>query len=517
MVKPPTSEQLREISASYNLHLSDADIGSFLGLMEGVMASYDRIDQLVEPTPTEPPFKYPRAGGRRPEPEENPLGAWYYRCSIKGAPEGPLSGKRIAIKDNVCVAGLPMMNGTAVLEGYVPEADATIVTRILDAGGEISGKAVCESLCFSGGSHTSDTGPVLNPHDHSRSAGGSSSGSAVLVASGEVEMAIGGDQGGSIRMPAAWCGVYGLKPTHGLVPYTGIFPIELTLDHTGPIAGSVEDTALLLSAIAGEDGLDPRQNGVETTNYLEDLEGGVEGMKIGVLAEGFGWPELSEEDSDETVREASRVFARLGAEVAEVSVPMHRDGIHVWNAIAIEGATALMVDGNSMGTNWKGHYATSLLDAYARGRITRANDLSEIVKLTMLTGRYMQQRYHGRYYAKAQNIARKLAAAYDAALKDYDLLLLPTVPMKATSIPEPGAAREEVVQRALEMIHNTCPFDVVGYPSMSVPCGLSEGLPVGAMLVGGGWTEAKIFRAARAFEASGSYDTPRLEGVERAR
>jgi amidase len=220
------------------------------------------------------------------------------------------------------------------------------------------------------------------------------------VASGEVEMAIGGDQGGSIRMPAAWCGVYGLKPTHGLVPYTGIFPIELTLDHTGPIAGSVEDTALLLSAIAGEDGLDPRQNGVETTDYLEDLEGGVEGMKIGVLAEGFGWPELSEEDSDEAVREASRVFAGLGAEVAEVSVPMHRDGIHVWNAIAIEGATALMVDGNSMGTNWKGHYATSLLDAYARGRITRANDLSETVKLTMLTGRYMQQRYHGRYYAK---------------------------------------------------------------------------------------------------------------------
>jgi amidase len=130
--------------------------------------SYDRIDQLVEPTLEEPPNKYPRAGGHRPEPEENPLGAWYYRCSIKGAPGGLLSGKRIAIKDNVCVAGLPMMNGTAVLEGYVPETDATIVTRILDSGGEISGKAVCESLCFSGGSHTSDTGPVLNPHDHSR-------------------------------------------------------------------------------------------------------------------------------------------------------------------------------------------------------------------------------------------------------------------------------------------------------------------------------------------------------------
>jgi amidase len=170
-----------------------------------------------------------------------------------------------------------------------------------------------------------------------------------------------------------------------------------------------------------------------------------------------------------------------------------------------------------MGTNWKGHYVTSLLNAYARGRITRANDLSETVKLTMLTGRYMQERYHGRYYAKAQNLSRKLAAAYDAALEDYDLLLLPTVPMKATPNPEPDAAREEVVQRALEMIHNTCPLDVVGYPSMTVPCGVSEDLPVGAMLVGGRWSEAKILRAARAFETSGTYDSPLCEGVESAR
>jgi amidase len=132
------------------------------------MASYGRLDQLAEPAPE---VKYPRSGGFRPAPEDNPLNSWYWRCDIGGAEGGPLSGKRVAIKDNVCVAGVPMMNGTAVLEGYVPETDATIVTRILDAGGGILGKAVCESLCFSGGSHTSDTGPVLNPHDRSRSAG----------------------------------------------------------------------------------------------------------------------------------------------------------------------------------------------------------------------------------------------------------------------------------------------------------------------------------------------------------
>src|ERR671928_1696634 len=141
------------------------------------------------------------------------------------------------------------------------EVDATIVTRILDAGGTVIGKTVCEYFCFSGGSHTSAAGPVHNPRKMGYSAGGSSSGSGAVVAAGEVPMAIGGDQGGSIRMPSAFCGIYGMKPTHGLVPYSGIMPIELTLDHTGPMTATVEDNALLLEVLAGPDGLDPRQYG----------------------------------------------------------------------------------------------------------------------------------------------------------------------------------------------------------------------------------------------------------------
>src|SRR5436305_9184303 len=231
MPEKPSIGQLREIAHMYGMHLNDADLESFRGLMGGIFDSYHRIDQLPEPTLA---VRYARTGGYRPIAEENPLNAWYQKCSIKGAASGPLAGKRIAIKDNVCVAGVPMMTGSVVLEGYVPEFDATIVTRILDAGGEIVGKSVCEHLCFSGGSHTSDTGPVLNPHDHTRSAGGSSSGSAALVVTGECDMAIGGDQGGSITIPSCWGGAYGLKPTYGLVPYTGVFPIELTLDHQWP-------------------------------------------------------------------------------------------------------------------------------------------------------------------------------------------------------------------------------------------------------------------------------------------
>jgi amidase len=502
MPAKPTIEHLHAIAQTYGMHLSDADLESFAGLMGAALESYRRIDQLIEPALT---VRHMRSGGYRPPAEENPLNAWYQKCSIKGASSGILAGKRIAIKDNVCVAGVPMMNGSSVLEGYVPEFDATIVTRILDAGGEIVGKAVCEHLCFSGGSHTSDTGPVLNPHDHTRSAGGSSSGSAALVVAGECDMAIGGDQGGSIRIPGAWCGAYGLKPTYGLVPYTGVFPIELTLDHTGPIAATTADVALLLEAIAGEDGLDPRQKDVQVEVYTRALTSDTEGLRIGIVTEGFGWPSLSEQDVDSLVEASARRFSELGAQVSTISIPLHRDGIHIWNGIAVEGATMLMVRGNSMGTNWKGHYSTSLLDTYARGRITRADDLSDTVKLVVLLGQYLQDRYHGRYYAKAQNLARILTKAYDDALQAVDLLVMPTLPMKATRIPSADAPREERVARALEMIANTCPFDVTGHPAMTIPCGLSSGLPVGMMLVGKQWNEATILRAAHAFEEISGY------------
>jgi amidase len=496
-VRKPSIDDLRKAATAFHLTLSPEDLTSFWGLTDGVIASYRRLDELAEPRPL---VKYPRTTGHRPGGEENKLNAWYWKCSIKGAPTGKLAGRKFAIKDNVCVAGIPMMNGTAVLEGYIPDIDATVVARILDAGGEIAGKAVCESLCFSGGSHTSDPMPVHNPHKRGYSAGGSSSGSGALVAAGEVDMAIGGDQGGSIRIPACWCGIVGHKPTYGLVPYTGVFPIELTLDHTGPMARTVADVAVFLEAIAGPDGLDPRQRDVRTDNYTEAIKGSVNGLRLAIVREGFGWEGASEKDVDQMVQDAVHKFERVGAKVTTISLPMHRDGIHVWNAIAVEGATMLMVRGNSMGTNWKGHYTTGLLDVYARGWQSRANDLSETTKLVVMLGQYMQDNYHGRYYAKAQNLARSLRAAYDEALQQADLLVMPTLPMKATPIPPPTASREEYVARALEMIPNTCPFDVTGHPALTVPCGTSNGLPVGMMLVGRHWEDGTVLRAGHAFE-----------------
>ena len=167
------------------------------------------------------------------------------------------------------------------------------------------------------------------------------------------------------------------------------------------------------------------------------------------MSEGFGWEGLSEEDVDAMVFEVAHSFAGIGATVKDISIPWHRDGPAVWQPIANEGATRLMVEGNSMGTNWKGHYLTGLLDVYARGRISRADDLSDTTKLTVLFGHYMQQRYHGRYYAKAQNLARSLKRAYDEALQEHDLLVMPTLPMKATLLPDSDVSREEYTDRGL--------------------------------------------------------------------
>jgi amidase len=503
-IEAPNAEQVLDIASSFGMDLTHEDAQSFVKLMMGLKASYDHLDTLAEPRL---PVKYPRTPGHQPAPAENPYNAWAFKTEIKGAARGKIAGKRVAIKDNICVAGVPMRNGSRVLEGYVPEVDATVVTRILDAGGTILGKTVCEDLCFSGGSHTSKPLPVKNPHKPTHSAGGSSSGSAVVVSVGEADMALGGDQGGSIRMPACWCGIYGLKPTHGLVPYTGVFPIELTLDHCGPMANSVDDVALLLSVIAGPDGLDPRQIGTRTQDYIKAIEQDAKGLRIAVVKEGFGRPE-SEAVVDKTVREASKTFKKLGAEVEEVSVPMHVDGYHIWSAIIVEGSAELMIKGNGFGSNWDGHYTTSLLDAYARGWRSRPNDMAETVKMVLFFGEYVKRYYHGRYYAKAQNLRRSLRQAYDEVLKSHDLMLMPTIPFRATPIPAADCTREEYVTLALNMVTNTSPFDASGHPAINVPCGKADGLPIGMMLIGRRYDDATVLRAAAAFErASGKSST----------
>lgn len=499
-VSLPTPSQLHDVAEQCGLSLTDEDVASFRGLMQGSVDAYNVVAAMPDELPE---VKYPRTPGYRPLPSENPRNAWYRKATVKGAASGKLKGKTVALKDNIMLAGVPMMNGSATLEGYTPDFDATIVTRMLDAGAEIAGKVHCESFCMSGGSHTGATGPVHNPHKMGYSAGGSSSGSGVVVSLGEVDMAIGGDQGGSIRMPASFCGIYGMKPTWGLVPYTGIMPIEIFVDHTGPMTATVADNALLLEVIAGDDGYDPRIKAPKVDDYTKALGGGVSGMKIAVLKEGF--EQVGAEAAvNESVKEAAKRFASMGASVEEISIPMHLLAPAIWTPIGVEGMTQTMMMGDGYGLSRPDLYSTSLMD-FHRGWRGKADALSETTKLFLLLGTYINNNFGPRFYGKAQNISRRLTAAYDQALAKYDLLLLPTTPMKATKLPEPTASREDYIGRAFEMITNTAPFDITHHPAMSLPCGMVDGLPVGLMLVGKHFAESTIYRAAHAFEQAGDW------------
>jgi len=498
-IKRPTLSQMRTMADRFGMSLCDEDLLEYTEIIEPYMQAYDRLDAMPDNLPE---VHYPRSPGYFPDRTENPLNAWYVKTEVRGAPDGKLRGKRIAIKDTICLAGVPMMNGSSIMEGYTPEIDATIVTRMLDEGAVIAGKAHCENFCLSGGSHTNAKGPIHNPWKRGYMAGGSSAGSGALVAAGEVDMAIAGDQGGSIRIPASNCGVYGMKPTHGLVPYTGTMPIEQTIDHLGPITNNVSDNALLLEVLAGEDGLDPRQYKPKTYSYTEALGRGAQGMRIGILSEGFAHPN-SESDVDQCVMAAAERFRELGARVDEVSVPEHYTAMDAWTAITLEGLQDGMMWGNSTGTNYRGLFLPSMTDHMAQWK-GRADELSHSLKACMFVGEHFQRQYRGRFYGKSQNIMRKVNERYHAALKQYDLLLMPTLPIKPQEHPPADCSLSLYVQRAFEMVPNTAPFNG-GLPAMSVPCGLSEGLPIGMQLVGPNYGEMKIYQAAHAFEQSGDW------------
>jgi amidase len=497
MAKPDINElsELRLDAQALGFELSDTELQAIHSYAAVFLKTADRVSQAV------PPVALPKYGHResmRPTASENPLNAWYVTSSIKGAPGGPLAGKKIAIKDNVCVAGLPMMNGSKVFEGFVPSTDATVVTRLLDAGAEISGKSVCESFCMSFGSHTADTGCVLNPFDPTRTTGGSSSGSAALVASGVVDMALGCDEGGSIRVPAAFCGIVGLKPTWGLVPFTGILPLEMTIDHAGPMARTVHDCALMLETLAGPDGLDPRQHAsFESQPYTALLKAGGRGLRIGILKEGFGLPD-GEQDVDALVLDAAHRFERAGAVVSTVSVKEHTT--LAMDCLNLVSAGLAAVARDSMGRNWKGQYQMDVGEFYVKHRRQRAALFPPEMKLWLVMERMLDRTGDGLYYARAQNAALRVRAAYDHALEEVDVLVMPTVAARPPKLPPPNVDFATSLKLSDGAALNTPQFDLTGHPALSVPCGKLNGLPIGMMIVGRIGDDATVLRAGHAFE-----------------
>ena len=497
--KQPTAAQLREVGAELGLDMSDDDyVETLRAYLAPFCEAYAFVGQLAEDLP---PVKYPRTPGYRPEGDDNPYGAWYVKTTVEGAPSGPLAGGTVAVKDTVCLAGVPMMNGASVLEGYVPEVDATIVTCLLDVGATILGKSVCEYFSVAGGSHTSASGLVENPRKAGHTPGGSSSGSAALVGGGEVDMGIGGDQAGSIRIPASFSGVVGMKPTHGLVPYSGIMSMEVSIDHVGPMTANVADNALLLEVLAGPDGYDNRQSGVAADNYTAELERGVEGLRIGIIEEGFGREE-SEDAVDAAVLAAADLLASLGATVERISVPLHNDIGNIFLPMIAEGMVRQFTFGGGVASGAAGFYPPSLIEQInTLGR--RADEWPDTAKALTLLGAWAKQTYGGRIYGRGQNLKTQATAQYAELFEQWDLLLTPTLPMAAMPLPGEGDDRLSKIGQAWCMLGNTSPYNYTGNPALSLPCGRNaEGLPAGLQLIGKRYGERTIYRTAAAFEAN---------------
>jgi amidase len=496
----PTSTELQALGKSLGMRMNKKEAAEMREALSRITGGYAWLDGQTDELPA---VKYPKRTFRFPKPKDNPNRAWYVRTSLKGAPSGPLKGRTVAIKDVIFVAGVPMMNGAAILKGFVPDFDATVVTRVLDAGAEITGKATCEYLCVSGGSVTASTGVVDNPRKPGWSTGGSSSGCAALVAGGHVDMAIGSDQAGSVRHPSDWSGICGMKATFGLVPYTGAMTQEFCIDHLGPMTATVADNALLLEVLAGYDGYDGRQQNLQLHKYTAALGRDVRGMKIGVLREAFHGPG-SDRDAHDCVRKAAEHFRRLGATVSEVSVPMHPAGVAVWAGILGDGMWQTFKE-IGLGSKNHGIYSPAQFE-FMEHWLDDLDELTPNAKLLVLLGKHLE-RYHGRYYFKAKNLAFRLRAAYDKALRDCDLLLSPTSSTKAYRVPKSikGMGVREVFNLALVGVDTCCQFDVTGHPAMSIPCGVRDGLPIGMMLVAKHFNEPAIYRAAHAFEQSGDW------------
>jgi amidase len=506
-IRRPSADRIRELAAESYMTLTDEETAHLVILVDRYLKFMDRLDDLPVP---EVEIRYTdRDKGRRPTPEEDPYNVFIRTCHIRGASTGRLAGKRVGIKDNISVAGVPTTNGSRMVEGFVPDLDATVVERLLDAGALIVGKLNCDDFSFSGTSETSYFGPVPNPHNTEFSAGGSSAGAGAALVTGAVDIAIAVDNGGSGRVPGSWCGVPCIKSTHGLVPTFGITYLDHTTDFVCPMARTVAEVALALEVIAGHDEKDPQWVRGELTvePYSQLLDGPVQGLRIGVLREGLD-PSVVEPDVAAAFGRAIALMESAGAVITELTLPIWRDAQAIWNGFVAHGVST-MVESNMEGFNRGAFCNLAWQAAFGRARRTRSDMLPPVLKVLMIVGKYLRDDLDGVYFSKATNIRFGFRRDVDALFEEVDVIMTPTTPTKAFRLLGRDATLREVVEsRATSMGLNTYPANVTGHPAITVPCGIGEhNLPFGLQIIGPRLGESRILRVAHQFETRFGFET----------
>lgn len=487
--------ELAELAEREFYRLSDEEA---LGYSEAVNQVLSLIDQLDDvPAVTLPVRHQLRDPGHLPSEGEDPLNAFIRMCRVEGAGGGALHDIRVGVKDNIAVAGIPLTNGSRTMP-YVPVEDACVIERILDAGAVIVGKLNMDDYGSAGTGEASAFGPVLNPIDRSRSAGGSSSGAGAAVASGQIDLALGVDQGGSARIPAAFCGVVSLKPTHGLIPSHGVTHIDHTIDAVCPVARTVQLVATALDAMAGEDSRDPQwvRGVIPPSRSSEQLGGGVAGMTIGIVQES-----VEARECDPAVvaglENAKAAWSAAGAIIRQVSIPMWPVAWPIAVALISQFAWG-MAQSEGQGWGHLGRVDTEQGRHFALSRRLEGDSFPPFYKVWMLVGRYLHERYFSEYLGKAQNLRSALRSQVDAALGECDLLVTPTTVGVAPPKSVPPVSEMEILARGTTMSHNTCPFNLTGHPALAVPSGVDDsGLPVSVQIVAPQFEDSRAIRAGR--------------------
>ncbi|RDW73528.1 amidase signature (AS) enzyme-3 [Coleophoma cylindrospora] len=530
-----SAEEVTTLASKAGLTIPSANLDDWSKLLAGLNHCAKEILELPDYYPKVDFDLYPRENVHRPEgPEATDKGGWAWKATVKSTKpkSDTLKGVTIAIKDNIAVAGVKCTNGTGAVD-WTPDVDATIITRILDAGGIITGKAACENNCFGAVSDTSVTGPVHNPYADGYSSGGSSSGSGRLVATGSVDMAIGADQGGSIRLPSANCGLVGLKPTWGLVPYTGCISLEATIDHAGPMCKTVQDCATLLEVIAGTDGIDDRQPynwpqghvkfGEEIKKHISNPdEQPLKGMKIGILEEGFQ-DSMTDPNVAAACQAAIEKYKSLGAEVKSISIPLHKESGMIWMvALPMAGTTqGLLANPTGRKQLLFPDRATSVGPKLSQEAFDALGPGGQNI---YLRGLFLQERFGAPLHARCTNLLRKLADSYDAALREVDVLVTPTIifpPVKIVPEGNPGGKLGTLgmLSRTIGATYNTATFNSTGHPGLNLPVGFVPArddakvyLPTGLQIVGSKFGDLTCLKIAASWEKNWNWKELKFEG-----
>ncbi|WP_431028091.1 Asp-tRNA(Asn)/Glu-tRNA(Gln) amidotransferase subunit GatA [Lysinibacillus sp. LZ02] len=417
---------------------------------------------------------------------------------------GPLFGLPIGVKDNIVTEGLETTCASKILEGFMPIYDATVVKKLREAGMVTIGKLNMDEFAMGSSNENSAYKTTKNPWHLNHVPGGSSGASAAAVAAGEVPFSLGSDTGGSIRQPAAYCGVVGMKPTYGRVSRFGLVAFASSLDQIGPITRNVRDNALLLEAISGVDEHDSTSANVPVPNYAEALNGDIKGLRIAVpkefLGEGVG------EAARQSVLDALEVLKSLGATVEEVSLPHSKYALAAYYILSSSEASSNLSRFDGIRYGFRAEGVKNLMELYKE---TRAQGFGDEVKRRIMLGTYsLSAGTYDAYYKKAQQVRTLIKADYDKVFEDYDVIIGPTAPTPAFKIGE--NVNDPLTMYANDIL--TIPINLAGVPAISIPCGFENGLPLGLQIIGKHFDEETIYRAAYAYEQATDFhkQTPAL-------